>query len=720
MPSTGMLEYPMFNGVLDLSLIGGFLAALTYSIFSLNFCVRLARESVPANRVSYVFVAALMSSALWAWLGLASDDMPWPGHLKRWGVPLADLLRYGLWFAFVLLLLWPQAKAQAQSNGRGDLRLFIGLASSSILGALLLFVARESGAPWAGALDRPAAFAALALAVVGLILVEQLFRNVSEDKRWNAKPVCLGLGAIFVFDLFIYSQAALFRKFDSDALSVRAAVHSAAVPLLFYASRRHVDWLDKLHVSRAAVFHSATLLLVGAYLLLISAVGYYVRYTGGEWGRALQLALVFLALIALAVLILSGSMRSRLKVYIGKNFFNYRYDYREEWLRFTAILSSGASPQEMGDTVVRALANLVESPSGALWLRRGPDDEFVQAVRWNMPPVIERENSGSMFARFMRERAWIIDLDEVRERSPDYEGLELPQWLRTDPQYWLGIPLLVGGDLIGFVLLGRARASVEINWEVRDLLKTASSQASSYLAQMQAAEALLEAKKFDAFNRMSAFVVHDLKNIVTQLSLMMKNAKRLRDNPEFQQDMLDTVDNSLEKMRQLMLQLREGGKPHGVSSGVDLESIAKRLAAAAAGKGRVLNLELLSRVSTRGHDERVERVIGHVVQNAFDASPVDASVSLRLDRSGSQARVQIVDTGCGMSDEFVQNRLFKPFQTTKSSGMGIGAYESYQYLQELGGRITVESRLDEGTTVTIFLPLFHATTASDMAMMGAK
>lgn len=711
----------MLNSALDLSLPSGLLAVFAYVAFALDFGFRLARKSAQANQVSYVFLAALAGSALWAGLGVTAELLHWPGRSDTWVLPLADLLRYALWFVFVLLLLRPDK----HSRSSGDLRLFAPLAAVSIAGVLLILLARESGAAWVASMDglvRPAAFAALARAVVGLILVEQLLRNVSDDTRWNAKPVCLGLGAIFVFDLFIYSQAALFSQFDGDALSVRTAVHSTAVPLLWMASRRQADWLIKLHVSRAAVFHSATLLLVGAYLLLVAGLGYYVRYTGGEWGRALQLALVFIALTALAVLVLSGSMRARLKIYISKNFFNYRYDYREEWLRFTAILSTGDSPQAMGDTVVRALANLVESPSGALWLRRGPGGDLTQAARWNMPAVVEREAADSAFCAFLRERGWIIDFDQWRRGEADYGGLAPPDWMALDSRYWLAIPLLVGGELIGFVLLGRARASLEINWEVRDLLKTASRQASSYLAHMQATEALLESKKFDAFNRMSAFVVHDLKNIVTQLSLMMKNAKRLRDNPEFQQDMLDTVENSLEKMRQLMLQLREGDKPHGVASGVDLEMIVKRLAAAAANKGRVLELQLLSRVSTRGHEERVERVIGHVVQNAFDASALDDQVGLRLDQSGSQARVQITDQGCGMSEDFIQNQLFKPFQTTKTSGMGIGAYESYQYLQELGGKISVESSLNKGTTVTILFPLFHgrALTAVENTLAGAK
>ena len=714
-----MVESLMLNNALNLSLPSAVLAGLAYTAFAVDFGWRLARSAAQPNRVSYVFLAALVGSALWAWFGVTADVLHWPGRGDGWILNLADLLRYALWFGFVVLLLRPDSSSRAAR----DLRLVAPLAAIAVLAALLVLILREQLLADYASVDglaRPAAFAALALAVMGLILVEQLLSNVSADTRWNAKPVCLGLAAIFVFDLFIYSQAALFSRFDGDALSVRAAVHSTAVPLLFMASRRQTDWLVKLHVSRAAVFHSASLLLVGAYLLLVAGLGYYVRYTGGEWGRALQLALVFAALTALAVLVFSGSIRARLKIYISKNFFNYRYDYREEWLRFTAILSSSNSPQAMGNTVVRALANLVESPSGALWLRHGVGADLVQSACWNMPVLAGRESADSPFCNFLRQRAWIVDFDQLSDGASEYAGLELPVWLMSDARYWLAIPLLVGADLIGFVVLGRARASVEINWEVRDLLKTASSQASSYLAQMQAAEALLEAKKFDAFNRMSAFVVHDLKNIVTQLSLMMKNAKRLRANPEFQQDMLDTVENSLEKMRQMMLQLREGDKPHGVASGVDLEQIANRLAAAAAIKGRILLLHLASKVSTRGHDDRVERVIGHVVQNAFDASGAEAVVRFRLDHLGSQARVQIVDQGCGMSEDFIQNQLFKPFQTTKASGMGIGAYESYQYLQELGGRIDVESVLNKGTTVTILFPLFHAGAPADMALMSVK
>ncbi|MEO6276422.1 XrtA/PEP-CTERM system histidine kinase PrsK [Roseateles sp.] len=695
----------------SLSSLGDLICSAAYGLLALYFAQRFLRGSLPVTALAVVFLAALAASSAWAGLSLTDGLRHWSDRLPAWVVPSLDLLRFALWFAFLLMLLPPARRG----GGLGWVRPVVAL---TVLAQLALIFLADSLPP--AALARPQAFGALGLAVLGLVLVEQMLRNAGADARWNVKPFCLGLGGIFVFDLFIGSQAALFLRFDGDAVSVRSLVHAAAVPLLYVASRRHGGWLGKLHVSRAAVFHSAALLLVGAYLLIVAGVGYYVRYTGGQWGRALSVALVFVALIALALVVASGSVRARLRVYISKNFFSYRYDYREEWLRFTRMLASSVEPEHTAETAVRALCNLVESPSGMLWMQRSADADFVQAARWNLPAQAGSEGRDGSLAAFWQERAWIIDVDEWRARRDAYPGLELPAWLVDEPRCWLVVPLLVREVLIGFAVLGKPRVVVELNWEVRDLLRTAASQASGYLAQAQATEALLEARKFDAFNRMSAFVVHDLKNIVTQLSLMMKNAKRLRDNPEFQQDMLDTVENSLEKMRQLMLQLRQGDKPHGVTSGVDLEQIAKRLAAAASSKGRVLTLELQPGVNTRGHAERVERVLGHVVQNAFDATPPAGDVCLTLDAQGSQARVRVTDTGCGMSEDFIQNRLFKPFQTTKASGMGIGAHESYQYVQELGGKISVQSELNRGTTVTLLLPLFHAQADVPLATLDAR
>jgi putative PEP-CTERM system histidine kinase len=331
-----------------------------------------------------------------------------------------------------------------------------------------------------------------------------------------------------------------------------------------------------------------------------------------------------------------------------------------------------------------------------------------------MARTLEVEDVNSSLCRFITTSGWVINLEEYRSYSRRYGQLKLPVWLQNLPQAWLVVPLLVGHELIGFCVLASARTRIDVNWEVNDLLKTAGQQAASFLAQMQATEALLEVRKFDAFNRMSAFVVHDLKNIVTQLSLMMKNAKRLGSNPEFQQDMLMTVENSLDRMRQLMLQLREGATPAGSAFGVNLAHIIQRIELAAGKRGRRLEVNLLDQLLTRGHEERLERIIGHVVQNAFDATDAKGRVWLNLDRANGQARVLVGDSGTGMTQDFIRERLFKPFQSTKPAGMGIGAYESFQYVQELGGRIEVDSEPGHGTTVQLLLPLFEAQTETSL------
>jgi putative PEP-CTERM system histidine kinase len=373
----------------------------------------------------------------------------------------------------------------------------------------------------------------------------------------------------------------------------------------------------------------------------------------------------------------------------------------------------------VGTLVVRGLADMVESPAGTLWTRGLDDGFYVTNAQWSASRPPQTEAVDSPLCRFMCEKDWIIDIAEFRSSPRRYGDLVLPMWLVTDPQAWVVVPLMAGGDMVGFVVLNAPRTPVELNWEVRDLLKTASRQAAGYLGGMQAAEALLEARKFDAFNRMSAFVVHDLKNIITQLSLMLKNAERLRDNREFQNDMLETVESSLEKMRQMMLQLREGQKPVGVSSGVQLEKLVRDLENTARMRGRHVEVEVVDAVATRGHEERVARVLGHLVQNALDATPSSGRVWVTLRKDAGRAMVTVGDTGVGMTPEFVQTRLFRPFSSTKQSGMGIGTYESFHYVKELGGQVEVQSEPGRGTTITVLLPLFESRNQSDL-LIGSR
>jgi signal transduction histidine kinase len=686
--------------------------ALLAHLGLLAYVARSGRSPSALHGGRWPVQAALGATALWAALCVLTQF--WNDRAADYLAQAADLARYALWFVFLQALIGGDAGRQSAA-GRVTRRVGIG----SLVFTAVALVAHELGA-LPGEASRLAIAGLLSLPVCGLLMVEQLFRNLGDDQRWNAKPVCLGLACVFLFDVYLFAEGLLFGQFDADALAVRGAVHALAVPFLFVAARRSPNWIAKLHVSRAAAFYSATLLLAGLYLLFMAAVGYYVRFFGGDWGRALQLGLGVAGLAFLGMLVFSGAFRSWLRVFVGKHFYSYRYDYREQWLHFTNLLSAPAHAAGDGRDHRQRPGAHGRVP------RRQPVDAPCAGPALCADRRLEhgapgRARGGELVAgAFLRSQGWVIDLDEYRASPRRYGELALPTWLLGTRNAWLVVPLLVGETLQGFVVLARPLTALSLNWEVLDLLKTAGRQAAGHLAQMEATEALLDARKFEAFNKMSAFVVHDLKNIVAQLSLMLKNAERLHDNREFQQDMLLTVESSLEKMKRLMLQLREGAKPPGGSRGVEIAPIVRRLVAMARAQGRTLETDEGEHLFTRGHDDRLERVLGHLVQNAIDATPAEGRVWLRSARASGSVRIEVGDTGTGMSEEFVRTQLFRPFSSTKSSGMGIGSFESAQYIREFGGSISVESEPGQGTVFTVLLPAFEASQGSDLMRLAPR
>lgn len=703
------------NSELSLLALWGYgLATVGYFALTVHL-IRLRRATL-TDRASLALIFAVALSSIWAVTG-ASVQLLSLRVLQTIHEAL-DALRYGTWFTLLTLLLSPPPTDRSPPPKWQPSRLiFIG---GTIVFISLFCHSLRLIDPLSPLAAHAAHYAGLALVIFGIVLLEQLYRNTTEESRWNIKPLAIGLIAIFLFDLYFYSAAVMFRQIDDDAFAIRGFAYLFIIPLLILTVYRTRARPLNVTLSKTAVFQTTTLALVGLYLLAASAAGYYVRYLGGSWGGALQLVVLFAALLLLMLLALSGSMRSRLKVLIGKNFFRYRYDYREEWLKFTNALCSENSVLQLGQQVIRGLGDMVESPAGSLWTKDASGRQFVQSARWNFPVSDIAEPSNSPMIASLEATGWVLSLEEFRSRPGRYGDLTPPPWLLEMSNAWLVIPLRTSAGMVGFVLLTTSRTPVDLDWEVSDLLKTAGRQAATFLAQMQATEALLESRKFDSFNRMSAFVVHDLKNILTQLSLMVRNAERHADNAEFQKDMLLTVRHAVDRMRQLMLQLREGATPADSFSGVSLDEIARRVQKSKAGVLPVVDLKIHDAVSIRGHEERIERVIGHLVQNALDATPAEGRVWMAVRREAGMAQIEVGDTGQGMSADFIRERLFKPFQTTKQAGMGIGAYESRQYIQELGGDIHVESEENVGTRFCVRLPLLEIQTTSDLQQPGMK
>lgn len=673
-----------------------------YILFGLYLLVASRR-----GRQGSSLLVAVGASAAWAlasaFLALRPADGP------KLLVDLFDVLRGAAWFAFLLVLLRPLVGRRLRwTAGAAAFVVFVQLAATASTGLALSVAGAAATLPLGSFLIG---------AVFGLVLVEQLFRAIPAEFRWGLKPLCLGLAAAYVFELYLFADGILFGRIDPDIWGIRGIANALTIPLIAVAASRNPAWTFRITVSREVVFHSTALAVSGLYLLLIAAAGYYVRYFGGDWGRAMQLALLFAGLLLLVVLLFSGAQRARLRVFVNKHLFPYRYDYRKEWLRFTQALSSTGGVMDLGQSVIQALSDLVESSGGVLWLKDG-SGRFSVNARLNQTDPDAVEFEGSALCRFLDEREWIVDLEEYRSRPTHYEGLALPRWLSAMANAWLVVPLKSGDALIGFVVLNSARTAFEVNWEVLDLLKTAQRQAASYLERMLAAEALLESRKFDSFNRMSAFVVHDLKNLVAQLSLMLKNAERHKHNPSFQEDMLETVAHVESRMRMLMSQLQEK-RSIDPRKAVDLIALLERIRASKRHQRPPLQLlaEPVRTIEVHAHVQRLERVIGHLVQNALDATPEDGRVVVRL-TGPSRSFVELVveDTGCGMTPEFMRERLFKPFNTSKSTGMGIGVYETQQYIQELGGRIHFESESGCGTRVTVVLPILERV-GEDMSVM---
>ncbi len=678
----------------------------------LAFALRMALGWRGGPRAA-LLLSAIIASALWA--ACEVTVAIWPSVATLIAANALDALRYALWFGFLYGLVSTTRRSAVEASAKlvgAPWWLIVAVAA-----ALIASVALPGPEPLRTLFGVRAGIVVygmhLGLAVLGLVLVERLLRSSAPHARWAVKPLCLGLTGIFGFDLFYYSDATLFGRQDLNIWVARGIAHALVLPFIGIAAARNPLWTIEMHLSRDAVLRSSALLVSGLLLLAVAAAGYFLRYVGGELGNALQIEFLFAALLVFALAVFSGSFRSKLKVFVSKHFFAYRYDYREEWLRFTRTLSADSSPQGIQQRSIHALADLVESPAGALWLAHG-DQSFRPSARWNMSAVNAVEPVDGSLGRFLERTGWVIDLAEHVSAPERYRDLSIPEWLVSLPGAWLVVPLPAPAGLVGFVVLVTARASITIDWEVLDLLKTAGRQAASHLAQIQLTEALLEARKFDAFNRMSAFVVHDLKNLVAQLSLMLRNAERHRNNPAFQRDMLMTVGNVVERMNKLMLQLRTGARPVEQPRSVDLQSVIRSACAAKSDQNASIDMDLAVGIYGVGHMDRLEHVIGHLVQNALDATTGRGRVSVRLRRDDNTAVIEVTDSGVGMTPEFVRDRLFKPFQTTKAAGMGVGMYESAQYVTGVGGQILVDSTPDVGTRVRVVLPLGHDTAAPTM------
>lgn len=610
-----------------------------------------------------------------------------------------EIIRFAVWNIFLLKIL--EMGGIVKRYPAIYRVLFFFLASAAVLAVLVPILPNSF---FLLADQRYFFILALLLTVVGIVLIEQLYRNIQPENRWKVKLLCIGTGVLFAYDFYVFADALLMNEIDSVLWDARGIVNLLVVPVLAITVSRLPDLSFDLFISRHAVFFTSGLLATGGYLLIMAMGGYYIRIYGGSWGAIAQIAFLIAAGMVLLSVFMSSYTRGKIKQFISKHFYKNKYDYREEWMRLIHNVYEYQTPEYFKEKIIQTVAGLIQCRGGLLFLQS--DDVYECDASWNATTKCANIDSDSSLLLYINRTESVIDLHEYYQDRNKYPDLDLPECIVKIQSAWLIIPLKLHYRLVGFLLLLESPIQEYINWEDRELFKAAGRQISSYLAFLQTSAELAEAQQFSAFNRLSAYLVHDLKNLVSQLELITINAAKHKNDPAFIDDAFLTVQNVVAKTKRMLGQLR---KFHFDTTNNKRINVAELLKKVVARKSSSMPIPVFNNdrddFFVNVEPERFENIIEHLIQNAQDATPEDGIVELSMSKELDYIVIKVRDTGCGMDQHFIRERLFKPFDTTKgNAGMGIGVFEAREFVKYHGGVIEVVSEQGSGTTFYIKLP----------------
>ena len=544
------------------------------------------------------------------------------------------------------------------------------------------------------------------VSIGALLLLHNLYAGAASALRPVLRWTGIALTGIFAYDLNLHTIAYLGGA-TPDVLGDLRGLFAGAMAVLFAVGMNAAGPRVQFKPSRAVTFRTLSLLLIGGYLAAMVLVTKSLVLIGGDIARTSQVVFVVIAILGAAVALPSARLRGWLRMTATKHLFQHRYDYRQEWLRFTRTIGRGGTGSaSLEERAVQALADITESPAGML-LMPNEEAQLELTARWNWPTIAVPAVAGEFaLSGLLEQHNLILALDGARSGIDHHGELRhVPAWLMEADDAWALVPLLHFDRLVGVIVLARPRTARQLDWEDFDLLRVAGQQLASYLAEQAGQQVVMDASRFDEFNRRMAFVMHDIKNLVSQLSLLAANAEKHADNPAFRADMLVTLRNSADKLSALLARLgRYGSGQVNALGPIDLVDLARGIAERFNGVHPVA-LTRETAVAVIGHREGLEQALIHLVQNAVDASEPGIPVFLDVSGDSLHGTIEVVDAGTGMSPEFVRTGLFKPFVSSKQGGFGIGAFEARELVKAMGGRIAVESREGLGTRFSVALPL---------------
>ena len=663
----------------------------------------LLLSSVPRKTPGLALDAAVVTTA--AWGGVMLWGAIGPG-LTPFQVFLAEMTFDAVWLLFLAMLV---SGAVSDSKFRA-VRLIGGS-----LGFLILFVGVGYEFAYRAGMVEQGAISILVMgsvltSLVALVGIEQIFRNAREAQRSGIKFLCIALTTVFLYDLLLYSNAILAGEVNPHFWIARGYVVALCAPLIAIAARRSPDWATGVFVSRQVVFYTTTMMAAGIYLTVIGFAGSYIRTYGDAWGEVAQVVVFAAAAIVLFVLLFSDRVRRQLRVFISKHFYENKYDYREEWLRLIDTLTDGSEGLPLRKRAIKSLTQILEAPSGVLWLADVSRSDYRVVAAWDAAVPDASMQASDSLPTFLQSTGWVVDTREYVRDPGRYELLELDSSRLgiNDPN--VVVPLVHESQLIGFVVTSQPETPASLNYEDRDLLKTAGKQIASYLALQASADQLSQGRQFEAFNKLTAYLMHDLKNVIAQQSLLVENAERHKGNPEFIDDAIETISSGVKRMRRVIDQLRQNSVEQNYER-VELGAVVMRAVSQCDGHNPAPIAEIgEKRVWTRADPERLQMAIYHTIRNAQDATPDDGAIRVTVQESAETCDIIVSDDGHGMDEVFLRERLFKPFDSTKGkNGMGIGVYETREFIRSLGGEVEVISRPGEGSTFRLRIPISSET-----------
>lgn len=660
-----------------ISLFAGLLTALAYGAFAV-ILPAWGRRSLPNALLS---IAAALT-ALWAVLTLLHTG----GMVEDWVERSGSVLREAGWLGLTIGLLRYDAPTH-------PLWRQLGLAAVLLLVADLSFSASNAIIDTGLGVRLNEPLLSFAVAVMGLILTENLYRNIGRARLWSVKLLLAGLVALYGYHLVLEIPALLGNSLIEPYAMAEPFLYVVCLPLFVVTAVRSDSLRLKVHSSRRVVFHSATLVAAGVILQGTAAAALYVRHFGGTPAIVLSIVLGFSCLVALIVALSTESVRSQIRTFINENFYNYKYDYRLEWTKFNQALVR-YEDRSGPDRVLLVLSDLLDSPGGVLFVRR---------------------SGWKQFAR-LAYSAFGENLGPMQETDPILASLADPQiafletaatgWHERFPEAWLVVPLRYRNELIAFCLLHKPRALKKLDWEDRSLVALIATQLAGSLVHEQTAQALADSQQLAEFNNRVTFALHDLKNTAGQLSLLLQNAEKFGDDAAFRADMMDTIRHAVDNMHKLITKLRDGNTPapSPAETRVNVADLVARFAQKKAAAGVVFGRSSSPIYAEIAQPAAFETALEHIVTNAIEASPEPGSVRLAVENIDGRICVRVYDRGQGMSADFIARELFRPLHTTKKKGLGIGAYQARAMMRDLGGDIDVESIVGTGTTFSLILP----------------